>query len=94
MPAMTKQEASEKLAKAVEKAKPSTLIEIQAELFPEAKVSSTPKASDIVRLIREGLAAEEIVDLWNVIFPADRNVWFDEGDESIHFNEEVVGYAD
>ena len=39
-------------------------------------------------------AAEEIVDLWNVLFPADRNVWYDEQEDKIHYNEELVGYAE
>ena len=39
-------------------------------------------------------AAEEIVDLWNVLFPADRNVWYDEQEDKIHYTEELVGYAE
>ncbi len=78
MPALSKNEAVEKLAVVVEQAKPSDLTEIYAELFPEKPVSSTPDASNIALHIRSGLEAEEIVDLWNVVFPADRNVWYNE----------------
>jgi hypothetical protein len=35
-----------------------------------------------------------MVDLWNVVFPKDRNVWYDEEATAIHFNEEMAGYAD
>lgn len=94
MPALSKNEAAEKLAKIVEKAKPSDLAEIYAELFPEEPNSSPPAVSDIARHIRDGLEAEEIVDLWNVVFPTDRNVWYDEEAKEIHYNEEMVGYAD
>jgi len=94
MPALSKTEAAEKLARCVEKAKPSDLPEIYSELFPEMTPASPPVASEIARYVRSGLEAEEIVDLWNVVFPEDRNVWSDEESKSIHFNEEVFGYAD
>jgi hypothetical protein len=94
MPTVSKNEAAEKLALVVETAKPTDLGEIYAELFPE-KLATTPlSAGDLARHIRNGLAAEEIVDLWNVVFPADYNVWYNEEDNEIHYNEEVVGYAD
>ena len=94
MPALSKAEAVERLAAGVERAKPSDLPEIYAELFPERPPGATPVASEIVRLIRGGLEAEEMVDLWNVVFPEDRHVWYNEETRAIHFNEELVGYAD
>ncbi len=94
MPLLSTVEAAEKLAKGVEKAKPSDLPEIYSELFPESPMTAPPVASDIVRHIRSGLEAEEIVDLWNVLFPEDRNVWYDEQEKAIHYNEEMVGYPD
>ncbi|MHC5541359.1 hypothetical protein ACYOEI_24320 [Singulisphaera rosea] len=48
----------------------------------------------MARHIRDGLEAEEIVDLWNVVFPTDRHVWYDEGSRVIHYNEEMVGSSD
>ena len=94
MPALSKAEATERLAAGVERAKPSDLPEIYAELFPERPAGATPAASEIARHIRDGLEAEEMVDLWNVVFPKDRNVWYDEETRAIHFNEEMAGYAD
>jgi hypothetical protein len=94
MPALPKQKAAEKLAVVVEKAKPSALEEIFSELFPEKSPAAPPSASDLARHVRSGLEAEEIVDLWNVVFPQDRNVWYDEQNNEIHYNEEAVGYAD
>jgi hypothetical protein len=94
MPALSKPEAAEKLARGVEKAKPSDLPEIYSEVFPEMTPASPPVASEIASYVRSGLEAEEIVDLWNVVFPEDRNVWYDEETKSVHFNEEVFGYAD
>lgn len=94
MPALRTDEAAERLAKGVEKAKPTALTEIYAELFPEKPLTTTLSAADLAPHIRGGLVAEELVDLWHVVFPADRNVWYDEEDEKIHYNEAVVGYAE
>ncbi len=92
MPALSTSEAAERLAKEVEQA--TALSEIYAELFPEKPAMVTPTAADLAQHVRSGLEAEELVDLWNVVFPADRNVWYDEEDEKIHYNEEAVGYAE
>ena len=93
MPALSTAEAAERLAKAVENAKPTVLTEIYAELYPEKPSAGTPSAIELAQHVRSGLEVEELVDLWNVIFPADRNVWYDEEDEKIHYNEEALGYA-
>jgi hypothetical protein len=94
MPMLSTNEAAERLARAVERAKPSDLGEIYAELFPEETSSKSPAAGEIARQIRSGLAAEELVDLWNVLFPGDRNVWYNEETRAIHYNEEMAGYAE
>jgi hypothetical protein len=94
MPALSASEAAERLARGVEKAKPSALAEIYAELFPEKHAAPEPSAAELAQHVRSGLEVEELVDLWNVVFPADRNVWYDEGDEKIHYNEDAVGYAE
>jgi hypothetical protein len=94
MPALSKKKAIEKLAAVVEKSKSSDLAEFHAELFPEKPADATPSASDLAQHVRSGLEAEEIVDLWNVVFPEDHNVWYDEETNEIRYNEEMVGYAD
>ncbi len=94
MPALSRAGAVEKLAEGVEKVKSTDLAEIYAELFPEEPSTEVPVASDIAKHIRNGLEAEEIVDLWNVVFPRDHNVWYDEEAKEIRYNEEVFGYAD
>ena len=30
-----------------------------------------------------------MIDLWGLIFPRHRNVWYDEEEERIHYNEEA-----
>ncbi len=94
MPALSTKEATERLAKVVEMAKQSTLGEVYAELFPEAPASPLPSAGDMARYIRDGLEAEEIVDLWNVVFPGDRNVRYDEEAKEVRYNEDMVGSSD
>ncbi len=94
MPALSMTQAAAKLAEVVEKAKSSDLVEIYDELFPEEPSSTPPNARDIAERIRSGLEAEEIVDLWNVVFPEDRNVWYEEESSTIRYNEEMAGYAD
>jgi hypothetical protein len=94
MPTLKINQAVEKLAEVVEKMKPMALAEIYAELFPEKPATPVLSAVDLALHVRTRLEAEEIVDLWNVVFPADRNVWYDEQDEKIHYNEESLGYAE
>jgi hypothetical protein len=94
MPVLSTDEATERLAKMVGNAKPTDLDEIYAELFPEKPPVAAPSAADLAQHVRSGLEAEEIVDLWNVVFPADRNVWYDEEDGKIHYNEAAIGYAE
>lgn len=87
-------DAAEKLAGVVEASKPSMLAEFYSELFPDRPVPPRPDAEELARHVRHDLAPEEVVDLWNVAFPSDRNVWYDEETETIRYNEELVGYAD
>src|SRR5579864_3187839 len=94
MLALSINEAIERLAKSVEAGKPTALAEIYAEIFPEKTAAVSPSAAYLAQHIRRSLEAEVIVALWNVVFPADRNVWYDEEKDKIHSNEEAVGYAE
>jgi hypothetical protein len=100
MPVVTKGEAIDRLANAVEQARADDLAEIYTELFPDRKAPDTtgparsPLVRQIVDHIRRGIETEEIVDLWNVIYPEDRNVWFDEEDMVLRYNESDLRYAE
>ncbi|GAC1473412.1 MAG: hypothetical protein NVSMB9_21970 [Isosphaeraceae bacterium] len=94
MASLSKAEATEALARAVENARPDDLVEIYAELFPERPSHSAPRAGELVGHIRHGLEAEEIVDLWHVVFPENRNVWYDEEERSIRYNEDQLRYVE
>jgi hypothetical protein len=94
MPIISLAEATETLARSVEKAGADDLVEIYAELFPERPSPSPPSAVDIVWHIRHGLEPDEVVGLWNVVFPRDRNVWYNEEEGSIYLNEESLWYVE
>ena len=103
MPTVPRQEAVKRLAGAVAAAGSDDLVEIYNELFPSEPIGADRANSDrgaiihtIVGHIANGLEVEEIVDLWNVIFPAHRDVWFDEDEDLMHYDEtiEPVGQAD
>jgi len=94
MPVLSTNDAAKKLAAAVAVAGPTALAEIHSELFPAKAVAVLPPVGDLVRHVRDGLEPEEIVDLWNVVYPADRNVWYDEETKTIHYNEWSPEYAE
>ena len=93
MPSLSQKDAIETLATVAEQAKETVLAEVYAELFPDKPGASQPSATELIRHIRAGLYPEEIVDLWNVLFPKDRNVWYDEEEDKIWYNEEL-SYAE
>ena len=100
MPAIPKNEAVERLAKAVEKASSADLVEIYAELNPEKprldadSMNAAFLAKEIAAHIREGIEPEEVVDLWNVVFPTDRDVYYNEEDGTLRYNERRLRYAE
>jgi hypothetical protein len=100
MPSIPKAEAVERLARAAEEASADDLVEIYTELFPaksppDVLGSNAAEVATMLALqIRSKVEPEEIVDLWNVVFPADRGVYYDEEDEALRFNERDVRYAE
>jgi hypothetical protein len=94
MPAITRIEAVERLAKAIEKASADDLVEVYTELFPANGLPAAgAHAQALAHHIRTRLEPEELVDLWNVVFPADRNVYYDEEEEALRYNETEARYA-
>ena len=88
-------DALTRLENEIEQFVPDDLIEVHNELLPETpivrngQIESREKLLPIIReYMQKGLEVEEVVDLWNVVFPKDRNVWFDEETSTFHFNEE------
>ena len=96
MATITKQLAVDRVAQAVKEAHPDDLVEIYNELFPEnpttkdaANKNSSALLKKIVAHIDGGLEVEEILDLWHVIFPKHRAVWFDEDECLLHYAEKI-----
>ena len=96
MATITKGQAVDRLTEAVKTAHPDDLAEIHNELFPEkptteeeAKADPSALVKEIVAHIDRGLEVEEILDLWHVIFPKHRGVWFDEDECLLHYAEKT-----
>lgn len=94
MPTITRDRAVHLLTGAVQKAHPDDLAEIYNELFPEepttegeARKAPGTLVQRVVDHINNGLEVEEILDLWNVIFPEHHDVWFDEEGDTFHYGE-------
>jgi hypothetical protein len=101
MSGIKKSEAIEKLALAAESASSADdIVEIYGELFPGKGLPDVSGAKtkalavELARHIRSGIEPEELVDLWNVVFPADRNVYYDEEHDVVRYNEEVPWHAE
>lgn len=84
--------AIEKLTEALNGLHADDLVEVYNELFPhepmshrEAQQDVTPLIERIVDHIRRGLEPEEVVDLWSIVFPGNRDVYFDEEDNVLHY---------
>jgi hypothetical protein len=97
MPRISPKEAMEKLAQAVEAASPGYLVWIYAELYPEKDRISPETArsllGEMTSYIRNELEIDELLDLWHIVFPKDRNVYYDEVDEVISYNQEKPWYV-
>src|SRR5262245_59946108 len=96
MPAVNKNQALELLAREVQKFDADELLEVYNEVFPdhpstaeEAHEDSSSLVDQLVEHIRSGLEIDQIIDLWGVILPGDRNLWYDEEEETLHYNEEA-----
>ena len=95
MATVTREQAVDLLTKQVEEHfGVDELLEVHNELFPdepfteeEAHEDYIPLVERIVDHLKGGLEPEEIVEVWSLIFPRHRNVWYDEEEERFHYNE-------
>jgi hypothetical protein len=103
MSVITKEEALKRLTKEVEHHLDAyDLHGIYNDLFPknrttidEARTNPAPLIARIVAEINRGLEPEEIVDMWDLVFPKHRNVWYEETEGMIHYqNETESQYTD
>lgn len=96
MATITKLKAVARLTSAVRVAHADDLVEIYNELFPEQPTTEEEAERDspgmmhkILMHIDRGLEVQEILDLWNVVFPLHRGVCYDDDDGLIHYDEET-----
>jgi hypothetical protein len=94
MPAVNKNQALELLAREVQDFDPDELLEVHNEVFPDhpgseekARANPSPLAEQLIEHIHSGLEIDQIIDLWGVILPGHRNLWYDEEEEKIHYHE-------
>ena len=95
MSMVTKDQAIERISTEIGQFECDDLVEVHNELFPDTprsidggEVDCEKLIAGIMNHIQSGLESEEIVDLWNVVFPKDRNVWYDDETDAVHFNAE------
>jgi len=91
MHTVTKAEAIERIAKAVEIAPVDLLVDVYREfhpLKPRLKISEVKPeilARELVGCIRTDTEMDQMVDLWHVMFPLDRKVRWDEDDQVLRY---------
>jgi len=49
---------------------------------------------NLATVVRQGVEPELLVELWNVLFPEDHDVWFNEETNEIHYESGLVQSAD
>ena len=96
MPVVTKEQALKLLTDEVqEKLGADELLEVYNEVFPDSPYTEevhedvTPLIKPLVDHINSGLEIDVLMELWRLIFTKHRNVWYDEEEERIHYNEET-----
>jgi hypothetical protein len=96
MPVLTRDQVIEFLTKVVEEdLHTDDLLQVHNELFPDDPVTEEevyedviPVTERVVDYINSDLPVEDLLDLWNLIYPKHRHVWYDDQAERFHYNEE------
>jgi len=93
MPMISTKEAVDRIAHAIHILHDDEIVEAYNELFPADSTTQEEVYADKAKLLEQmteyvdkGLEIEEVVDLWNVLFPQDRNVYYDEETARIHYD--------
>lgn len=94
MPDLNCHDAGERLASAIQAASAGTLREIASDLLTESHAEPARLADELAATVRRGVEPELLVDLWNVVFPEDHDVWFNEETNELHYESGLVESAD
>lgn len=94
MATITKDQAVRRITESVPKLPLEDLVEVYNDIFLEERATEEEVRKNrnsiqnrIDDHIRRGLEIEEILDLWRVFFPQDRNVFYDDETNTIHLDE-------
>jgi hypothetical protein len=84
MASITKDQAVRKIKDAIPGLAVDDLVQVYNDIFyrerateEQAKRDARPIQQRIDDYIQHGLEMEQVLDLWSVIFPEDRNVYYD-----------------
>lgn len=94
MPDLTYSAAAERIALAIPTVGPNTLREIVSDLLTDTRAEPSRLAAELAAVVRRGIEPELLVELWNVVFPEDHDVWFNEETNELHYESGLVGSAD
>lgn len=103
MPEISRDLAVQRLVGELPSMQPDDLAEVYNELFPRQPTTEDQARQGKSRLLEQlndhinrGLHAEEIVALWNVVFPKDRHVSYDDESDTLHYGQapEAARFAD
>lgn len=96
MPTLTPKDAAARMANDVNDVPDDELRGVYNELFPLDPIQgdTLPRPRDeVIATVRDYLVTsavpEELVDLWNVMYPEYRDVWYDEDEELMHCEVEL-----
>lgn len=97
MTKISKAEAMKKIVESLGNLRDDQLVEVYNELFPADSTTDQEVCDGKERILKEirdyvgrGLEIEEIVDLWNVLYPKDMNVLYDEETNTIQYDQGPV----
>jgi len=97
MPVITVDQALELLTREVQQKLPADeVVEVYNDVFPETPSTEYEANANVEHLIEQIVAyitgergQEDIVYLWGLIFPRHRNIWYNEEDDRLYYNEET-----
>jgi hypothetical protein len=99
MPAIAREQAVQMMRNEVDRLDAGDLVEFHNELFPRNKVPRqavqgdvTPLFEKIVEHFNRGLEVDEILDLWNFLFPEKHVDAYDEEADALEYKDKSDPY--
>ncbi len=97
MPALTLDQAVEVMCKAVRETFPADeVLEIYNEVFPthphpweDLASGVQPLIQELVAYFKSGLSPSMIAELWSLLFTRHQDVYYNEEDDHLYYNEEA-----